>query len=565
MTDKEELILKNIMSIKNIRIMKPDKGNGVVIVDYNDYISYMNAMLLGDAYEEVSRNEINLAHKKIDILLNDMLHQGELDELEWSFLQNEYPVISGIFGIPKIHKGLSNLQFRPIVDGKRSKTHFISQFLDYHFKKGINTFTHILKDSWDFLDKISTIKFNQGDIFVTMDVCNLFTVIPHDKGLEWLEEQLFYTNIYDQNKINVLTKLMDTVLKNNFLYFEGAYYRQIPKSVCSENCPVGYRHASRQGQPICCFDCIPCSDGEIANETGMTNCLKCPDDYWTNLQKDKCIIKAVEYLSYEDPLGIALVSTMAVLLLLNYIVYITFIIFRHTPVVRANNRQLSYLLLFALNFCFLSSVIFIGQPVKLTCMLRQAMFGIIFTLCISCVLAKTIVVVIAFSATKPKSNLQKWVGYKLPLCIVIFGVLFQFIICMTWLITCPPTVEYNTKTVMGKVLIECSEGSPAAFWCMLGYIGILASVSFVVAFIARKLPNTFNEAKYITFSMLVFVSVWVTFIPAYLSTKGKYMVALEVFAILSSSIGLLACIFFPKCYIIIFRPDQNTRKNISTK
>ncbi|XP_043914026.1 extracellular calcium-sensing receptor-like [Protopterus annectens] len=339
---------------------------------------------------------------------------------------------------------------------------------------------------------------------------------------------------------------------------------QIPVSVCSKSCTVGYRKATRQGQPACCFDCIPCSEGEVSNGTGITDCLKCPDELWPNSRRDKCIRKTVEFLAYEDSLGSVLTSATTVLILLNSFVCITFVKFHHTPVVRANNRKLSYILLFALMLCFLCAFIFIGQPGNVTCILRQTMFGIIFTLCVSCVLAKTIMVVIVFKATNPHSNLRKWLGYKLPSGIIFFGTLIQFVICIIWLICFPPSLEHNLKTITGKILIECNDGSLFAFWCMLGYIGILASVSLVVAFLARKLPDDFNEAKFICFSMLVFVSVWLSFIPAYLSTKGKYMVALEVFAILSSSAGLEVCIFIPKCYIIIFRPDLNTRKtNVS--
>ncbi|XP_043914023.1 vomeronasal type-2 receptor 26-like [Protopterus annectens] len=352
--------------------------------------------------------------------------------------------------------------------------------------------------------------------------------------------------IYEKSS-KTLTELVDKLLG-------------IPLSVCSESCTMGYRKAIQQGQPSCCFDCIPCSEGEVSNGTGMNDCIKCLEDQWPNSRRDRCIRKTAEFLAYEDPLGSALTSVTTVLLLLNCFVCITFVKFRHTPVVRANNRQLSYILLFALMLCFLCSLAFIGQPKNVTCMLQQATFGIIFTLCVSCVLSKTIMVVIVFKATNPRSNLRKWLGYKLPLGIIFLGTLIQFMICIIWLAYFPPSLEHNRKSVTGKILIECNDGSLFAFWCMLGYIGFLASFSLVVAFLARKLPDDFNEAKYICFSMLVFVSVWLSFIPAYLSTKGKYMVALEVFAILSSSAGLQVCIFLPKCYIIIFRPDLNTRK-----
>nr|XP_014354250.1 PREDICTED: vomeronasal type-2 receptor 26-like isoform X1 [Latimeria chalumnae] len=342
-------------------------------------------------------------------------------------------------------------------------------------------------------------------------------------------------------------------------------YIQVPRSICSKSCPPGYRKAARQGVPICCFDCIQCSEGEIANHTDSTNCLKCPEDHWSNERKDQCIPKSVEFLSYKEPLGAILASISVFCSLIPAAILCTFFRYRDTPIVKANNRELSYLLLVALILCFLCCLIFIGQPLEVSCILRQTAFGIIFAFGVSCVLAKTIIVVIAFNATKPNSNVKRWVGHKLSSIILLTCTLLQVVICIAWLSSYPPFPERNMKSQPGKIIIECNEGSIIAFWCMLGYMGLLAIVSFIVAFIARNLPDSFNEAKFITFSMLVFVTVWLSFIPAYLSTKGKYMVAVEVFAILASSAGLMACIFFPKCYIILLRPDINTRDYLKGK
>ncbi|XP_069072176.1 extracellular calcium-sensing receptor-like [Pleurodeles waltl] len=239
-----------------------------------------------------------------------------------------------------------------------------------------------------------------------------------------------------------------------------------------------------------------------------------------------------------------------------------FLRYRNTPVVRANNRTLSYLLLLSLSFCFLTSLTFVGYPIHEKCLLRQVTFGIIFSLCVSCILAKTMMVLIAFSATKPNSALKKYAGPKLSYVVISICTLIQILLCVFWLALAPPFTEHNNYSQPGTIIVECNEGSPAAFWCMLAYLGLLASVSLLVAFLARKLPDSFNEAKFITFSMLAFLSVWISFIPAYLSTRGKYMVAMEIFAIQSSTSALLVCIFFPKCYIILIRPDMNTKQRL---
>ncbi|XP_078524842.1 extracellular calcium-sensing receptor-like [Lissotriton helveticus] len=340
---------------------------------------------------------------------------------------------------------------------------------------------------------------------------------------------------------------------------------QIPVSVCSVSCLPGFRKATRQGEPMCCFECIACFEGEMSNETDSIKCNKCPKDYWPNENQNGCLQKEIEFLTYDEHVGGSLGIIAIILLIISSIILALFILHKNTPIIKANNRFISYILLLALMMCFSSSLPFIGYPSTVKCLLRQATFGISFALCVSCILAKTIMVGIAFNATKPHSGLRRWAGPQLSYTVTSVGTLIQILFCFTWIICSPPFSQRNTHTKVGKIIIECNEGSQVAFWCMLGYLWVMATICFIMAFLARKLPNSFNEAKYITFSMLAFLSVWLSFIPAYLSTSGKYMVAMEIFAILSSGASLLFCIFLPKCYIIVFGHDMNTKQYLMNR
>ncbi|XP_053571260.1 vomeronasal type-2 receptor 26-like [Bombina bombina] len=334
--------------------------------------------------------------------------------------------------------------------------------------------------------------------------------------------------------------------------------RKTPRSVCSENCRPGYRKSVREGQPVCCYDCVPCPEGEFSNLTDVAVCVKCPEDQWPNEEKTTCNPKLITFLSYQEPIGIVLTFIAVCFAFITIVILGIFICFQDTPIVKANNRDLSYLLLTSLICSFLCSLLFIGHPKQLICFLRQAVFGITFAISLSSLLAKTLIVVIAFNATKPGNNLRKWVGTKVPKYIVLICSLIQVFICILSLNITFPYPYYNMNAEIGKIIVECNEGPDMSFYFILGYLCILSSVSFIVAFLARKLPDTFNDAKLITFSMLVFCSVWIFFIPTHLSTKGTSAVAVEVFAILASSAGLLSCIFAPKCYIILIKPEKNS-------
>ncbi|KAL6032298.1 hypothetical protein STEG23_021936, partial [Scotinomys teguina] len=329
------------------------------------------------------------------------------------------------------------------------------------------------------------------------------------------EYDIFYITDFNHFGLKLkIAKFSEHFLNNQQLFISDEMiewttdFRQTPPSICSRPCSPGHRKSPQDGKAVCCFDCNSCPENEISNITSVVLAI---------------------FLKHQD-----------------------------TPIVKANNQVLSYVLLISLIFCFLCPLLYIGHPQMTTCILQQTSFAIAFTVATSSVLAKTITVVLAFKVTVPDRTMRWLLTSGAPNFIILICTVIQLILCGIWLGTSPPFVDADVHTEHGHILIVCNKGSVVVFHCILGYLGSLAMASFTLAFLVRNLPDKFNEAKYLTFSMMVFCSVWITFLPVYQSTKGKATVAVEIFCILASSAGLLFCIFAPKCYIILFKPQINS-------
>uniref|UniRef100_A0A3B3D6R2 G-protein coupled receptors family 3 profile domain-containing protein n=1 Tax=Oryzias melastigma TaxID=30732 RepID=A0A3B3D6R2_ORYME len=409
---------------------------------------------------------------------------------------------------------------------------------------------------------LKKVNFTRNGYSVSFDVNGdpvaVYELVNWQKGESGVNELVtvgYYDASFPINKEFHITR--------NLTWMDGS--KQVPKSKCTDSCPTGTHKVLQKGKPICCYDCIQCPEGEISNTTDSSDCFPCSIEFWPSAERDSCHPKPVEFLSIDETLAIVLAVFSVSGACLAILTAAVFFYHRTTPIVRANNSELSFLLLFSLTLCFLCSLTFIGAPTEWSCMLRHSAFGITFVLCISCVLGKTIVVLMAFKATLPGSNVMKWFGPPQQRLTVVLFTFVQVLICTVWLVARPPFPMKNFSTYKEKIILECALGSAIGFWAVLGYIGLLAVFCFVLAVLARKLPDNFNEAKFITFSMVIFCAVWLTFIPAFVSSPGKLTVAVEIFAILASSFGLIMCLFAPKCFIILCQPEKNTKKYLMNK
>jgi hypothetical protein len=120
----------------------------------------------------------------------------------------------------------------------------------------------------------------------------------------------------------------------------------------------------------------------------MDQRVPCQDHEFANTEQSHRRLKAASFLAYGDPLEMALACTALGFSALTAAVLQVFVKHRETPIVKANNQTLSYILLTSLTCCFLCSLLFIGRPNKATCMLQETMFGVVCTVAVSSALAK---------------------------------------------------------------------------------------------------------------------------------------------------------------------------------
>ncbi|XP_075410078.1 G-protein coupled receptor family C group 6 member A isoform X3 [Tenrec ecaudatus] len=354
---------------------------------------------------------------------------------------------------------------------------------------------------------------------------------------------------YDLQKDVFIFKDQET--KNEFRTLKQVQSR------CSKECSPGEMKKTTRSQHTCCYECVNCPENYYTNQTDMDHCLVCNETHWAPVRSTTCYEKEVEYLSWSDSLAILLLGLSLLGILLVLAIGIIFTRNLNTPVVKSSGGlTVCYVILLCHFLNFVSTGFFVGEPQSFTCKTRQTLFGVSLTLCISCILMKSLKILLAFSFD-PKLQLFLKCLYK-PIPIILTCTGIQVVICTLWLTLAAPVVEENVS-LPRVIILECEEGSIVAFGTMLGYISFLALICFIFAFKGRKLPENYNEAKFITFSMLIYFIAWITFIPVYANTFGKYLPAVEIIVILISNYGILCCTFFPKCYVILWKQEINTK------
>lgn len=115
-------------------------------------------------------------------------------------------------------------------------------------------------------------------------------------------------------------------------------------------------------------------------------------------------------------------------------------------------------------------------------------------------------------------------NYVTPVFVGITAV--QLIGAIVWLIIEPPnTTEIHPYPLSAVLTCRVSTFS---LMMSLVYNMFLILMCTLYAFKTRKIPENFNEAKYIGFTMYSTCIVWLAFVPIYFGSKNDYKVSNEI-------------------------------------
>ena len=334
---------------------------------------------------------------------------------------------------------------------------------------------------------------------------------------------------------------------------------RIPKSVCLDQCPPGTRQTP---SVACCWQCIDCPDGEVNSRIGATSCIKCIATEKANANKTACLALPIENLQWNSITGIILTIFASVGFVLTFFTFIIFIHHCRSPIVKAANRELSFLLLIDIAACFVLPLITISQPSQLICTIIEPWRYITSSLSVSVLLVKTMKLLRAFQVTYVAKWLKKISASLIgQFASVVLLNLIEIIFAVLWGTLDSPSKQ--TDIEKGKfILFTCrlyqSVLGQAIEITMLTYLIFLSLLCVFYAFKARTLPENFNEARYIGFAMYILLLSWITFYPVKSSLQGWYVAVVSCTTALVSSYGLLGCMYAPKVYVILRHPEQNT-------
>ncbi|XP_038210035.1 metabotropic glutamate receptor 2-like [Zerene cesonia] len=337
-----------------------------------------------------------------------------------------------------------------------------------------------------------------------------------------------------------------------------------PESVCSAECELGQAKQYVEGES-CCWHCFNCTQYEIRSPYSETACVECPRGTLPDAARTRCAPIPELYLQPSSPAAIGAMTFSALGIILTILIVTLWILRSSTPVVRASGRELSFVLLTGILMCYLVTFALVLRPTDLLCSIQRFGTGFCFTVVYAALLTKTNRIARIFDASKHSARRPSLISPKSQLLICSILVSIQVVIVVVWQLASPARAIHHYPTREDNMLV-CDSYVDASYTIAFFYPVVLIVVCTVYAVLTRKIPEAFNESKHIGFTMYTTCVIWLAFVPLYFGTASHVPLRVTSMAVtisLSASVTL-ACLFAPKMYIILIRPERNVRANMMT-
>ncbi|XP_067381680.1 taste receptor type 1 member 1-like [Channa argus] len=335
---------------------------------------------------------------------------------------------------------------------------------------------------------------------------------------------------------------------------------KVPPSFCSSACGDGFAK-KLTGTQKCCFTCEKCPNGTFVNSTANPySCINCKMTEWSEEGSTSCNLRAVEYISFTDIGAILLITAACAFIGLTLAMSILFAINYNTPVVRSAGGPMCFLILGCLCVCSLSVFFYFGKPTISFCILRFLPFILFYTVCLACFVVRSFQIVCIFKIAAKFPQLHSWwMKYHGQWLLISGAFVIQALLLLIGYSYGPPTPYNDVSWYPDKIIVDCYINIKATA-CPVIFLVSLCSLCFIFSYMGKDLPRNYNEAKAITFCLLLLILTWIIFATVYTLYRGKLIVIFNAVAVLSSLYSFLLWYFLPKCYIIIIQPHKNTQQ-----
>ncbi|XP_058700685.1 metabotropic glutamate receptor 7 isoform X3 [Poecile atricapillus] len=300
----------------------------------------------------------------------------------------------------------------------------------------------------------------------------------------------------------------------------GGGVRSVPPSVCSQPCRPGERKKMVKGMP-CCWHCELC-DGYQYQADEVT-CLLCSYNERPNENRTGCRSIPIIKLEWHSPWAVIPVFLAMLGIIATIFVMATFIRYNDTPIVRASGRELSYVLLTGIFLCYIITFLMIAKPDVAVCSFRRIFLGLGMCISYAALLTKTNRIYRIFEQGKKSVTAPRLISPTSQLAITSSLISVQLLGVFIWFAVDPPNIiiDYDEQKTMNpdqaRGVLKC-DITDLQIICSLGYSILLMVTCTVYAIKTRGVPENFNEAKPIGFTMYTTCIVWLAFIPIFFGT-----------------------------------------------